>query len=132
MISCFLFLAPTDAPQNVNATSNTATSITVCFGFPEGSTQNGQINSFEFTLVGSPFDTRSQTVSIPVTSTNYPLSGSMCGDATNLEEYNDYNITSVVLINAAGSGPSNQSVQVQTLQAGRFCNAFKIALFPHT
>ena len=111
-------LAPTDAPQNVIATSNTATSITVCFGFPEGSTQNGQINSYKLTLVGYPFDTKSQILSIPVTSTNYPLAGSMCGDVTNLEEYNDYNITSVVLINAAGSGPSNQTVQVQTLQAG--------------
>ena len=111
--------APVAAPQNVNATSYTPTTINVCFEFPEGSTQNGLITSFNVTLVGSPFDTDSQTISIPVTSTNYPLAGSMCGDVMNLEEYNDYNITSVILINAAGSGPSNQSVQTQTLQAGK-------------
>ena len=113
-------LAPVAAPQNVNATSNTATTITVCFEFPEGSTQNGQLTSFDVTLVGTPFDTDSQTVSFNITSTEYPLTGSLCGDVTNLEEYNDYNITSVILINTAGSGPSSPSVLAQTLQAGEF------------
>ena len=108
----------------MNATSNTATSITVCFEFPEGSTQNGQITSFNVTLVGIPFDTESQTVSIPVTSTDYPLTRSMCGDVTNLEEYNNYTIT-VFVTNSAGSGPSSSSVQVQTLEAGKFQHNFR-------
>ena len=112
-----LYLVPDQPPQNVSATS-TATTITVCFDFPEESTQNGQITSFKFTLVGTPFDTESQTVRIPVTSTENPLTGSLCGDFNDLEEYNDYNITSVVLINGAGTGTSSPSVQVQTLQAG--------------
>ena len=94
-------LAPVDAPQNVTATSNTATSITVCFEFPEGSTQNGQLTSFNVTLVGTPFDTDSQTVSIDITSTEYPLTGSLCDDVNNLEEFNNYNITSLILINSA-------------------------------
>ena len=117
-------LAPVAAPQNVTATSNTATSINVCFEFPEGSTQNGQLTSFEVTLVGTPFDTESQTVSINITSTKYPLTGSLCGDVTNLEEFNEYNITSVILINTAGSGPSSPSVQAQTLQAGELYHKF--------
>ena len=122
-------LVPDDTPQNVNASSYTPTSITVCFEYPEGSTQNGLITSFNVTLIGSPFDKESQTVSIPVTSTNYPLTGSMCGDVTNLQEYNSYNITAVVLINDAGSGPSYQFIQVRTLQAGKF--QFKFRLFSY-
>ena len=104
----------------MSATSNTATTITVCFEFPEGNTQNGRLTSFDVTLVGTPFDTESQTVSIIITSTEYPLTGSLCGDVTNLEEFNDYNIKSVILITSAGSGPSSPSVQAQTLQAGEF------------
>ena len=100
----------------MNATSYTPTSITVCFEFPEGSTQNGQITSFNVTLVGSPFDTESQIFSILVTSTEYPLTGSMYGDVTNLLEYNEYNITSIVLINSAGPGPSSPLIQVRSLQ----------------
>ena len=104
----------------MNATSNTSTSITVCFEFPEGSTQNGQLTSIDVTLVGTPFDTESQNISFDITSTEYPLTGSLCGDVTNLEEFNDYSITSVILINSAGSGPSSPSVQAQTLQVGEF------------
>ena len=63
LIAYSLPLAPVAAPQNVSATSNTATSITVCFEFPEGNTQNGRLTSFDVTLVGTPFDTESQTVS---------------------------------------------------------------------
>ena len=109
-------LAPVVAPQNVNATSNTATTITVCFEFPEGSTQNGQLTSFDVTLVGTPFDTDSQTVSFNITSTEYPLTGSLCGDVTNLEEFNNYTIT-VELINSAGIGPSSTPVEVRSQQA---------------
>ena len=105
-------------------TTSTATSITVCFEFPEGSTQNGQITSFNFTLVGTPFDTGSQNVSINVTSTEYPLTGSVCSDVTNLEEYNNYTIT-ILLTNSAGSGPSSSDVQVRTLQAGEFHHKFR-------
>ena len=115
-----LYLAPVAPPKNVNATSYTPTSITVCFEYPEGSTQNGLIASFNVTLVGSPIDTDSQTVSIPVTSTNYPLTGSMCGDVTNLQEFNEYNITAIVLENSAGMGPSSAPMEVQTLETGKY------------
>ena len=108
----------------MNATSNSATSITVCFEFPEGSTQNGQITSFNVTLVGIPFDTESQNVSSTVTSTEYPLAGSVCGDVSDLEEYNNYTVT-ILLINSAGSGPTSSFVQAQTLQAGKFHHKFR-------
>ena len=101
----------------MSATSNTATTINVCFEFPEGSTQNGQLTSFNVTLVGTPFDTESQTVSFDITSTEYPLTGSLCGDVTNLEEFNNYTI-SVELINSADIGPSSTPIEVRTLQAG--------------
>ena len=106
------------------STTSTATSINVCFEFPDGSTQNGQITSFNVTLVGTPFDTVSPNVSISVISTDYPLTGSVCGDVTNLEEYNDYTIT-VLLTSSAGSGPSSPSVEIRTQQAGKFCHNFR-------
>ena len=112
-------IVPNAAPLDVNATSYTPTSITVCFEFPEGSTQNGLIASFNVTLVGSPFDTESQTISIPVTTTNYPLTGSICSDVTNLQEYNYYLIR-VLMINSVGSGPNSTSIDVRTIEAGIF------------
>ena len=111
-------IAPVAAPQNVNATSYTHTTINVCFEFPEGSTQNGLITSFNVSLVGSPFDTESQTISIPTTSTNYPLTGSLCSEITGLQEYNNYTIT-LLLINQIGAGPSSASIDVQALAAGK-------------
>lgn len=114
------FLAPAVAPVNVNATSYTPTSITICFEFPEGIDQNGLITSFNVTFVGSPFDTDPQTISIPVSSADYlPLSGSICGDVTSLQEYNGYNVT-IVLVNSAGVGPSSAQIEVQTLEAGKY------------
>ena len=115
----FTSLAPLVAPVNLNATSTTANSTIVCFEFPEGITQNGQITSFNVTLVGIPFDTESQTVSIAITSTEYPLTGSVCGNVTGLQEYNNYTIT-VVLINSIGPSPSSSDVQVRTLEACEF------------
>ena len=112
----------------MNATSYTPTSITVCFKFPEGSTQNGLITSFNVTLDGYPFNTESQTISIPITSTVYPLTGSMCGDVTNLEEYNEYNISSIVLVNSAGVGPSSPSIKVQTLETGNIPNCLILSI----
>ena len=102
----------------MNATSYTPTTINVCFEFPEGSTQNGLITSFNVTLVGSPFDTESQTFSIPVTSTHYPLAGSTCGVIHNLEVHNNYTIT-MLLINSAGVGPLSALIEVETLEAGK-------------
>ena len=115
----FTSLAPLVAPVNLNATSTTATSIIVCFEFPEGSSQNGQITSFNVTLVGTPFDTESQTVNIAITSAEYPLNGSVCGDVTGLQEYNNYTIT-VLLINSIGPSPYSMSVEIRTQQAGKF------------
>ena len=116
-------LAPVDAPVNLNATSTTSTSIIVCFEFPDGRTQNGQITSFNVTHVGTPFDTESRNVSIAITSTEYPLTGSVCGNVTELQEYNNYTIT-VVLINSIGPSPSSSGVQVQTLEACEFSHKF--------
>ena len=101
----------------MSVVSYSPTSVTVCFEFPEGSTQNGMITSFNVTLFGYPFDTESRTASVLVTTRNYPLTGSMCGDVTNLEEYNEYNTTSIILINSAGSGPSSPSIRFESLQA---------------
>ena len=115
----FTSLAPLVAPVNLNATSTTANSIIVCFEFPEGSSQNGQITSFNVTLVGTPFDTESRNVNIAITSTEYPLTGSVCGDVTGLQEYNNYTIT-LVLINSIGPSPSSSDVQVRTLEAGDY------------
>ena len=107
----------------MTATSNTPTSITVCFEFPEGSTQNGRITSFNVTLVGFPFDTESQTTSIPVTSTEYPFTGSRCGDVTKLQGYNNYTIT-ILLTNPAGSGPSSTDVEIRIQQSGKYYDYF--------
>ena len=107
----------------MNATSTTATSIIVCFEFPDGSSQNGQITSSNVTHVGTPFDTESQTVSIAITSTEYPLNGSVCGDVIGLQEYNNYTIT-VVLINSIGLSPSSSDVQGRTLEACEFRHEF--------
>ena len=107
----------------MNATSTTATSIIVCFEFPNGSSQNGQITSSNVTHVGTPFDTESRNVSIAITSTEYPLNGSVCGNVTELHEYNDYTIT-VLLINSIGSSPSSSGVQVRTFEACEFSHKF--------
>ena len=98
----------------------------MCFEFPEGSAQNGRITSFNVTLVGFPFDTEPQTIGIPVRYTDYPLTGSMCGDLFHLQENNNYTVISVELINYFGSGPSSSfSSDVRTLQAGKqFMEAF--------
>ena len=114
----------------MNATSYTPTSITLCFEFPEGSSQNGQITSFNVTLVGSPFYIESQIFTIPVTSTGYPLTGSMCGDVANLEEYNNYTII-VVMINYAGPSPSSSDVEVKTLESGGYYEDVCIWLSTH-
>ena len=115
-IIMYCFVVPLSPPQNVNAPSYTPNSITVCFELSEGSIQNGQINVI---LVGSPFDTESQTVSIPVTFTDYPFAGSICGNITNLQEYNNYTIV-IVLENSAGSGPNSTSINVRTLETGNY------------
>ena len=122
-----LLLAPVAAPQNVTATSNTPTSIFVCFDFPDGISQNGQITSFNVTLVGTPFDTESQSFGISITSTKYPMTGSVCGDVTNLEEYNNYTL-SLVLINSGGMSPSSASVHVVTLRTCKFRRNFRYFL----
>ena len=113
----FLYLAPTAAPQNVSGLSITSVSINVCFSPPTLIDQNGIITSFNLTYFGSPFQTDSATVNIPVEPTAYPLDGTVCRNLTNLQQNNDYNIT-VIAINSQGPGPISQSIVVTTNAAG--------------
>ncbi|KAI6658157.1 Phosphatidylinositol phosphatase PTPRQ-like isoform X2, partial [Oopsacas minuta] len=108
--------APVVAPQNVSSSPIDATTITVCFDFTTGNTQNGLITSFDITLIGSPFDTDPRTGNILTTSSDYPMTGSICSNITGLEEYNNYTIT-VVLINSAGSSPVSNFIVIETLEA---------------
>ena len=103
----------------MNATSYTPTSITVCFEFPEGSALNGLLTSFNIILVGFPFVTDSLSVQIPITSTDYPLTGSMCGRVKDLQEYNNYTII-IVLVNSVGPGPDSTLIGARTLETGNF------------
>ena len=113
----FVILAPIAAPQNVFTTAITATTITVCFNPPTGSSQNGIITSFNVSYAGSPFQTTQQVTTVPVSPTEYPLNRTVCTNLTNLDENNNYNI-SVLLTNSAGSGPASTDITALTLEAG--------------
>ena len=112
-----MILAPIAAPQNV-FTTITATTITVCFDPPTGSSQNGIITSFNVSYVGSPFQTTQRVTTVSISPTEYPLNRNVCTTLTNLEENNNYNI-SVLLTNSAGSGPASADITVLTLEAGK-------------
>ena len=112
-------LAPDAAPINSSVTTRTATSLTICFEFPDGISQNGQIHSLNITLLGFPFETDLHSVEIPVTSTDYPITGPMCGRVKDLQEYNNYTIV-IVLVNSAGSGPDSTPIDVRTLETGNY------------
>ena len=113
----FLYLAPTAAVQNVSGRDITSVSINVCFDPPTDSDQNGIITSFNVTYFGSPFQTVSVTVTVPVVPTDYPLNRTVCRNLTSLQQNNDYSIT-VIAINSVGSGPISQSIVVNTSESG--------------
>ena len=111
-------LAPITAPQNVFTTTITATTITVCFYSPTGSSQNGIITSFNVSYAGSPFQTTQQVTTVSISPTKYPLNRTVCLHLANLEENNNYNI-SVLLTNSAGSSPASRNITALTLEAGK-------------
>ena len=113
----FLYLAPTAAAQNVLGMDITSVSINVCFDPPTNSNQNGIITSFNVRYFGSPFQTVSVTVTVPVVPTDYPLDRTVCRNLTGLQQNNDYNIT-VMAINSVGPGPISQSIVVTTNESG--------------
>ena len=113
----FLYLAPTAAVQNVIGVASTSVSINICFDPPTNSDQNGIITSFNVTYFGSPFQTDSVTVTVPVVPTDYPLNRTVCRNLTSLQQNNDYNIT-VIAINSVGPGPISQSIVVTTNESG--------------
>ena len=109
---------PTGAPENVRATTITATAISVCFDPPTGSSQNGIITSFNVTSTGSTFQTTQLVTTVPVSPLEYPLNMTVCTNLSNLEENNNYTI-SVVSINSDGAGPTT-TIIVLTLKAGEY------------
>ena len=117
LLNIFFSSAPITGPQNVSVTSMTATTITVCFDPPTGSSQNGIITSFNVTYTGSPFQTTQVVVTVIIIPTEYPLTRTLCINLTNLEENNNYDI-SIRLTNSAGSGPASTDISVSTLEAG--------------
>ena len=115
----FFYLAPTASPQNVSGLNITSISINVCINPPPDSDQNGIITSFNITYFGSPFQTASVTVNVPVELIAYPLDGTVSRNLTNLQQNNDYNIT-VIAINSQGPGPVSQSIVITTNEAGGY------------
>ena len=113
----FIYLVPNASPQSVSGLNISSISINVCFSPPPASDQNGVITSFNITFFGSPFQTASVTVNVPVEPTAYPLDRIVCRNLTSLQQNNNYNIT-VIAINSQGSGPVSQSFVETTNDAG--------------
>ena len=119
MIIIYIYFSPAPiiAPQNVIAAAINATAISVCFDPPIGSSQNGIITSFNVASIGSTFQTSQLVTTVTISPTEYPLNRTVCTTLTNLQEYNTYTI-SVLLINSAGSGPPSADITVLTPVAG--------------
>ena len=92
----------------------------MCFYPPSDINQNGLITSFNITYQGIELDTSIRTIEYIVAQTMYPLTGRICVNLTNLEEFINYN-TSVVAINTVGTGPASINVMQVTSEAGEFC-----------
>ena len=91
----------------------------MCFYPSQPVNQNGPITSFSVSYTGDPFQTQTQTMVAPVSTVVYPLSTMLCVNLTNLEEYNNYNIT-VEAVNSIGDGPESDGVIQITDQAGEY------------
>ena len=91
------------APQNLASESITSTSFCVTFDPPTNITQNGQITSYTVTYQGELFNTTEYNTTVSVSSVVYPLTESSIVCLSDLEEYNNYNV-SIRAINGAGEG----------------------------
>ena len=95
-----------------------STAIQVCFYPPPAINQNGPITSFNIIYTGNPFETSPQNVPVAVSPVVYPLTGMLCENLTDLQEFNNYTIT-VVAVNVIGDGPQSNNITERTeSQAG--------------
>ena len=106
------------APQNLTSENITSTSFCVTFIPPTNNTQNGQITSYTVTYQGELFNTTEYNTNVSVSSVVYPLTESSIVCLSDLEEYNNYNV-SIRAINGAGEGTA-ATITVQTLEAGLY------------
>ena len=111
-------IVPAQSPQNVIVTNISATQLTVCFYPPSDINQNGLITSFNITYQGIELDTSIRTIEYIVAQTMYPLTGRICVNLTNLQEFINYN-TSVVAINTVGTGPASIDVMQITDESSK-------------
>ena len=106
-------------PLNLNVNNTMSTSFCVTFDPPTNITQNGQITSYTVTYQGELFNTTEYNTTVSVSSVMYPLTESSIVCLSDLEEYNNYNV-SIRANNGAGEGDAAVII-VQTLQAGLQC-----------
>ena len=89
----------------------------MCFFPPQNVSQNGPITSFDIMYTGNPFETAVQNEIVSVTPQVYPLTGMICRNLTNLEEFNNYTI-SVAAVNQNGTGVISNALTALTDEAG--------------
>ena len=106
-------------PLNLNTNNTMSTSFCVTFIPPTNITQNGLITSYTVTYQGELFNTTEYNTTVSVSSVMYPLTESSIVCLSDLEEYNNYNV-SIRANNGAGEGDAAVII-VQTLQAGLQC-----------
>ena len=106
------------APQNLSSENITSTSFCVTFNPPTNITQNGQITSYTVTYQGELFNTTEYNTTVSVSSVVYPLTESSIVCLSDLEEYNNYNV-SIRANNGAGEGDA-ATITVQTSEAGLY------------
>ena len=109
-------------PLNLTSENITSTSFCVTFDPPSGINQNGPIFSYTVTYQGELFNTTEYNTTVSVRSVVYPLTESSIVCLSNLEEYNNYNV-SIRANNGAGEG-ATAIIIVLTLEAGLFVNIF--------
>ena len=89
----------------------------MCFFPPQNVSQNGPITSFDIMYTGNPFETVVQSETVSVTPQVYPLTGMICSNLTNLQEFNNYTI-SVAAVNQNGTGVESTALTALTDEAG--------------
>ena len=105
-------------PLNLTSENITSTSFCVTFDPPSGINQNGPIFSYTVTYQGELFNTTEYNTTVSVSSVVYPLTESSIVCLSDLEEYNNYNV-SIRAINGAGEGDA-ANIIVQTVEAGLY------------
>ena len=89
----------------------------MCFSPPQIAAQNGPITSFDIAYTGNPFEMTVQIETVYITPQVYPLTGIICRNLTNLEEFNNYTI-SVSAVNRNGTGVASNDLIALTEEAG--------------